>query len=144
MKSFDALRNRIHTILAKHFGAVHTSTEGEFRVVNDSAHLFVSVDHGFGTDGLVVKLTCPLVNRVPLSTDLDRWVSIEGRNFLLGGIFLIPHANGTHGELWFSHNFSADDLDEKELLGSIYPILVLCNELDNQLQSRFGGHLFSD
>lgn len=141
--TFETLTNRIHAILAKHFGTVRTANDGEFRVVNESAHLFVSVDHGFGPNGLVVKLTCPLINRVPLSTDLFRWISVEGRNFLLGGVFLIPHSNGTHGELWFGHNFSADDLDEKELLGSIYPILVLCNDLDNQLQDRFGGHLFS-
>jgi hypothetical protein len=36
----------------------------------------------------------------------------------------------------------ADDLDEKELLGSLYPILVFANDLDDQLVYRFGGELF--
>ena len=138
----NALRNRIHVILGHHFGAVEVSRHDEFILQNESAHLFLSVDRGFGEAGLIVKIVAPLVTRVPLSTDLYRWVAVEGRNFPLGGVSLIPHANGSHGELWFGHNFSADDLDEKELLGSIYPILVTVNDLDDQLLARFGGQLF--
>jgi hypothetical protein len=57
-------------------------------------------------------------------------------------VYLVPHANGSHGEIWFNHNFIADDLDEKELLGSLYPILVATNDLDDELVRRFGGELY--
>ena len=143
MSAREALQNRVHVILAKHFGIKGADKHGEFRIQNESAHVFVSIDHGFGSQGLVIKVNCPMVTRVPLSAELFRWVSVEGRNFPLGGVYLIPHANGTHGEIWFGHNFVADDLDEKELLGSLYPILVFANDLDDQLAHRFGGELFT-
>ena len=142
MSALEALHNRVHVILAKHFGIHGSDKHGEFKIQNESAHIFVSVDHGFGSQGLVVKLNCPMVNRVPLSPNLYRWISIEGRNYPLGGAYLIPHANRTHGEIWFGHNFVADDLDESELLGSLYPILVAANDLDDELVRRFGGELF--
>lgn len=143
MNNWEPLKNRIHVILGRHFGAIEVSRHGEFILKNESAHLFISVDHGFGSSGQIIKIVVPLLTRVPLSTDLYRWVAVEGRDFPLGGVSLVPHANGSHGELWFGHNFSADDLDEKELLGSIYPILVTANELDDKLMSRFGGQLFA-
>lgn len=143
MTTLDPLRNRIHVILGRHFGAVEVNQHGEFILRNESAHLFVSVDHGFGSTGQIIKIVVPLLTGVPLSIDLYRWVAIDGRDFPLGGVSLIPHANGSHGELWFGHNFSADDLDEKELLGSIYPILIAANDLDDILMQRFGGQLFS-
>lgn len=92
--------------------------------------MFISVGPGFGSQGLVIKVNCPMVSRVPLPPELFRLISVEGRDFPLGGVYLVPHANGTHGEIWFGHNFVADDLDEKELLGILYPILVFTNDLD--------------
>jgi hypothetical protein len=142
MTPLETLRNRVHVILARHFGSIEITQDDEFVLKNESAYVFISVDYGFGSTGMIVKINCPILNRVPLSIDVYRWVSVEGRNFPLGGIALIPHANGSHGELWFGHSFSADELDEKELLGSVYPILVTANDLDDQLLMRFGGQLF--
>jgi hypothetical protein len=143
MSAIETMRNRVHVILAKHFGVLDANKHGEFRIQNESAHVFLSIDHGFGSQGLVIKVNCPMVSRVALSPELFRWISVEGRDFPLGGVYLVPHANGTHGEVWFGHSFVADDLDEKELLGSLYPILVFANDLDDQLVQRFGGELFT-
>jgi hypothetical protein len=143
MSTLESLQNRVHVILAKHFGTKGADKHGEFKIQNESAHVFISVGHGFGSQGLVIKVNCPMVSRVPLSPELFRWISVEGRDFPLGGVYLVPHASGTHGEIWFGHNFVADDLDEKELLGSLYPILIIANDLDDQLAHRFGGQVFS-
>ena len=142
MSAIEQLTNRVHVILAKHFGVHGSNKQGEFKIQNESAQVYVSVDHGFGSQGLVIKVNCPLVNRVPLSHELFRWISVEGRNYPLGGVYLVPHANGSHGEIWFNHNFVADDLDEKELLGSLYPILIAANDLDDELVRRFDGELY--
>jgi hypothetical protein len=74
MSALEALHNRVHVILAKHFGIHGSDKHGEFKIQNESAHIFVSVGHGFGSQGLVVKLNCPMVNRVPLSPNLYRWM----------------------------------------------------------------------
>lgn len=140
MTSVNDVKAKVQRILTSH-GTVRLGKEGEFIIVNNSAVLWVEVAEGFGDAEVIIDFTVPMVSDVPLTSALYEWVATDGQNFRLGSTFVVKDDDDKTGSLFFSYAIIGDDLDESELMTSVFALLYTCDDLDNNLQKRFGGQL---
>lgn len=144
MSAIDAVRTKIQRILTDNFGRVEIDRDNDFVVRKSSAVAFVRVREGFGEDGVIIDVRCPLLTNLKLSNDLYKYVATEGQWFKLGGMYVNPDDNGKTGWLFFKYSITGDDLDESELMNAVGSVVVTSDQLDNELQERFGGELFGE
>lgn len=142
MPTVDNIKARVQRMLANEFGAVKISQFGHFIVEHESVVVYVEVDKGFGDEGTIVTIRCSLVCDVPITPELTRWVAIDGQEFLIGGIMLEPNEDETTAWITFRHAMIGDDIDESELLGTLYAVMATSDDLDEELQVKFGGTLY--
>jgi hypothetical protein len=135
----EALSRQVGEFLLSHFPDSREHQEDEWTVRNDSARVFVTVGPGLGSAGCILSVQCPLVHRVPVSDELFRWVATYGQDHVIGSVYLVMSGERNTCELWFGHTCILDVLVSSHILGSVYPVLTISNDLDNQLQARFGG-----
>ena len=141
MPTVDDVKAKVQRILQANLNRVEIDRDGDFMVRHESAVVFVRVLEGFGEDGVIVRVNCPLVVDVPVTPELTLWVATEGQDYIIGSTQLVIREDGT-GWLFFAQNIIADDLDESELMGTIFGVTFTSNDLDNELRDRFGGQLF--
>lgn len=143
MSAVDSVKGKVQRILTNSLGSVRIDKDGDFVVRNNSAVAFVRVSEGFGDDGVIVRITCPLIHGVTITPELCRWVAIDGQKYRIGGVSLDEQKPNV-GWVFFRHHIIADDLDESELMGSLFAVLTTSDRLDNELHQKFGGELFGE
>lgn len=141
MSSVQDVKDKVQRILTNRLGSVQIDRDGDFFVRHESAVTFVEVEE-WVRDHVLVQLRTPLVCDVPVTPELTRWVAVEGQRFVFGTCYLNPNEDGTTGWVFMKHNLLGDDLDEDELMVALFGLTGSANDLDNMLQSRFGGELF--
>ena len=144
MSAVKKVHAKVQKILTENLGSAEIDKDGVFIVRNNSAVTFIRVKEGFGDDGVVIDVDCPLLTEVPLTNELFRYVATEGQMFMIGGLFVDVTEGESTGWLLFTYSLIADDLDESELMHSVMGITYISDKLDNELQKRFGGELFGD
>lgn len=137
----EQVKSKAQRILTDYYGSVRIDRDGDFVVTKGSAVTYIKVAQ-FGDDSVVLKIFCPLVRDVPMSPELCRWIAVEGQFYFLGGCYLVPSADGATTGVYFRHSILGDDLDESELLRSVAAVVVTSDQLDNEVQAKFGGTLF--
>lgn len=137
----EQVKSKAQRILTDYYGSVRIDRDGDFVVTKGSAVAYIKVAQ-FGDDSVVVQIKCPLVQDAPMSPELCRWVAVEGQQYWFGGCSLNPSADGATAWVYFKHSILGDDLDESELLRSVAAVVVSGDQLDNELQAKFGGTLF--
>jgi hypothetical protein len=140
----DQVRSKVQRMLTDNFGRVEVDRDNDFVVRKDSAVTFIRIREGFGDDGAIIDVKCPLLTDVPLTRELYEWAATEGQWFRLGGIVVNPDENGKTGWVYFRYAIVGDDLDESELMTAVGVVLVTSDRLDNELQEKFGGELFGE
>jgi len=140
----EQARSKVQRILTDNFGRVEIDRDNDFIIRKGSAVTFVRLREGFGDDGVVVDLRCPMLTDVPLTADLFRWVATEGQWFKMGGMYVNPDENEKTGWLYFKYSLTGDDLDESELLNAVGVVMVMADKFDNELLEKFGGELFGE
>lgn len=141
MPLVDDVKAKVQRILTSN-GSVRLGRNGEFILDHNSATLIVEVEDGFGDDGVIISFVVPMVEDVPLTNALYEWIATDGQDFRIGGTFLLKDDDGKTGSVYFRYAIVGDDLDESELMTSVYVLLFSCDDLDDTLQKRFGGQLF--
>ncbi len=141
MSLVDQVTAKIQRLLANRFGSVRVDKDGNFVVTWESAVVFIRAQT-WGEDQAVLSIRCPLVVDAPMSDALCRWVAVEGQHFVLGRTRLNPNKDSNTAWIYFENTILADDLDESELMESLDAVVITSNQLDNELQQKFGGQLF--
>ena len=137
------VRDKVQRILTRNHNNVRVDEDGDFMIRHNSANVWVEIQDGFGDEGVIVAIRCPMINKVSLTPELLRWVALEGHKFRIGTVCAYEDKDtpGT-GSLFFEHNIIGDDIDESEVMGSVYPVAITGDQLDTELHSRFGGEMF--
>lgn len=143
MSNVEAVRAKVQRILADKLGAIEVDRDGDFIVRFESVRTYITVNAN-SAGHTVVGFRCPLVRQVPITTDLYKWVAMEGQQFLLGSCCLMFENDQNFGWLTFDYAVPGDDLDESELMAALKAVIISGNHLDNEIQNRFGGKLFSE
>lgn len=146
------LRSRLAAMLTEIDNGFEAMPSGGFRVEVNSTAVFVTINDASSfetpadvfTDGPaeVVTITSPILRRVPLSDELVEWAATEGWKFLFGHV-TFEHADGV-ADLNFQHRLLATRLDAEELDAAVVAVVATADQLDDQLQARFGGERFID
>ena len=137
----DQVKSKAQRILTDRYGSVRIDQDGDFVVSNGSAVSFIKFAQ-YGDDSVVIQIKCPMLKDVPMSPELCRWIAVEGQHYWFGGCSLNPSADGATAWVYFKHSILGDDLDESELMRSVAAVVVVSDQLDNELQAKFGGTLF--
>lgn len=148
----EDLRLRLAAMLTEIDSGFEEMPSGGFRVEVNSTAVFVAINDASsfetpadvftGGPAEVVTITSPLLRGVPLSNELIEWAATEGGRFLFGHVML-EHANGV-ADLNFQHRLLATRLDVEELDAAVVAVVATADQLDDQLQARFGGERFID
>lgn len=104
--------------------------------------------YGTNADGdpsSVVRILCPLLWQVDPSAELFEWVAREGSRYWFGHVSAENDVKAP-GKLFLvmTHTLLGDYLDEGELSTAMYAVLRVADELDDELQKRFGGKRLPD
>lgn len=134
------VKEKIQRILAEALGSVSVDKDGDFFVRQDSAVVFVRVvERGDGTT--IVKSFAHLLTDVKLTPEVFRWVAIDGQEYFFGHARVIEGDNGL-GLILFEHILLGDFLDAEELKWAVLAVVSAANDMDDDLQARFGGKKF--
>ena len=110
-----------------------------------STNAFIDFDEFDGKNGTTsfVEISAPILRQVPESEELYKWIAMEGTSFRIGCVEAFPEENGTVF-LRYKYALLADYLDEAELKNALFAVLLTANELDEDLQTKFGGKRYVD
>lgn len=146
MSLVDTVKGKVQRMLAEELGSVKIDRDGDFIITHESAVVFVSV-FAFNDDedsDIVIRCTSPMIKDAPLTSELTKWVAIEGQRFSFGGCNLNPNEDGTTAWIYFRYSIVGNDLDQNELLSAVYRTVFTSNNLDDELKAKFGGELFTE
>lgn len=135
MANGAVVRDRVQAILAGS-GVVGVHADGKLSVDAGSTRCFVRVlDKG---DITIVQVCAPILQGVKPSPELWEFVARNGAVLLFG--HLVAADNGDQVDVMIVHNLLGDYLDPDELSWAVHGIGSVADQLDDQLQSRFGGN----
>jgi hypothetical protein len=133
------VRERVQAFLTSE-GPVEIDSEHRWRVLTGSTRVFVDVIASVsGVDFAIVRMVAPILHDVPLSAELYEYVALNADNGNFGSLGLWPDEEKKTALLLVRHSLLADYLDKEELLQAVYAVGSAADELDDQLQERFGG-----
>jgi hypothetical protein len=144
MSAVKKVHAKVQKILTQNLGSAEIDEAGHFIVRHNSAITFVEVGEGFGDDGVVIAINCPLLTDVKLTNELFRHVATEGQQFKIGGLIVQPDDKGKTGWVLYCYSIIADDLDESELMQAVLGVSYIGDDIGADLQKQFGGKLFGD
>ncbi len=146
MPTFDQVKNKVLRMMAKNYN-ITTADDGDVILRHESAALSVSVvewhpdQEGLNT---VVKVSAPILWEVKRTAALYEWVATTGQTYLFGRTACNAGADASLTNIAFEQNILGDNLDEPELVTTVTALLAIANNLDDELQKKFGGKRTSD
>ncbi|MDR1833744.1 MAG: hypothetical protein LBQ92_03720 [Propionibacteriaceae bacterium] len=144
MGNLLAVKNKVQQYLQDIFGSVTIDSDGDFTVRNGSARGFISVDQREEEDGPVfVRIWAQVLTNVVDSPELHKYVAYNAGSFIYGRLHLVERQDGGIN-LIMSHVLLGDYLDEAELGYAVTWLMDSADDLDEELQGKFGGTRFHE
>ena len=140
----DQLRVRVQRMLTEVAGEVTIDKDGDFKVNYNSANVFVECwaqERKDEEDRFGVLFTCPLVKDVPASNELFKWVATQ-TDYRFGSVTVILDKDERKATLLLRHTLLGNDIDASEVENALFSVLFTGDELDTEIQKRFGGTMF--
>ena len=98
-----------------------------------------------GDDSTLVQLSCPLLWEVDPTPALFEWLGRQGGKYYFGHVAAYDDQSA-EGKLFLAmkHTLLGDYLDEEELHWALHTMLQTADQLDDELQQKFGGKRLAD
>ena len=144
MANLAVIKSKVQDILAAKF-TVQLTDRGGFTLRHESARMFVDLKQrpGEPDSAVYVGFLCPVLFGLEPSPALFEYVALHADDFMFGHLSAHKADDGTI-TLFFSHNILGDFLDEDELMDAVIKVLGTANDLDDELQQKFGGNRFHE
>jgi hypothetical protein len=143
MSSVSEVRQRVGGWLDGTFNAVEVRPEEDpfdFLVPGvGSTAAFVHV-MPFG-DATLVVVTVPVLMNVRVNGELLQYIGLRSGDFHMGHLVLL--GDGPEQHLVLQHAVFGEQLDQERLRVLVAVVASTGDEMDNDLQLRFGGQLFN-
>lgn len=117
-----------------------------FSVRNGSSRGFIRVWAPAPDDpdaATFVKFTVPLLTGVNGSPELFEYIAFHADDYILGHLSLFRDDDGEL-RVFVTHELLGDYIDEAEFAAALFSIMSTVDDLDDELQARFGGRRFHD
>lgn len=135
----EEIRSKVQRMLIEQLGSVRVGADGYFLLENESAEGWVSVVD-WGDGDFIVKVVSPLLRDVELTHELFEWVAVDGQCKWFAHARIIRNdQKPTHGLLLWEYDLLGNYLDADELAYTVRAVMIGSNDLDDDLQKRFGG-----
>jgi len=139
MSALLETKDRVQTFLTE-LGPVNIDGSGQYSLRNGSTRVFVSVSE-LSEDSTWVRLLCPLLNDVNESPELHQHVAFNSDQYKYGTLGLSKDDDGKC-HIWLGYGLLGDTLDPDELKRAVVMLASTADDLDDELQGRFGGNRF--
>lgn len=140
MPTLLELRDQVQRILSEGVGSLEVGPEGVLTFRHQSTRVFVNCreqDLDEGRTRSLVFITAPILIGVPPTPDLFEYVATNADNWMFG--HLSAHPSDSAIDILMTHTLLGDYLDAEELRTAAFGIALTANDLDDELQQRFGG-----
>lgn len=142
--TLNDLKLKVQRMLTEVAGSVKVDKDGDYLVTYNSATVYVEFwedevkqgDNRFG-----ILFTCPLVHDVPVSNELFKWVATD-TDYRFGNVSVTLDKDEKKATLMLRHTLLGNDLDTSEVKNALLSVLFTGDDLDTEIQKRFGGQLF--
>jgi len=93
----------------------------------------------------LVNISSPILWSVAPTPQLFEWIAREGGRYYFGHVSAADDIRDP-GKVFLSmnHTLLGDYIDEEELASAMYAVLNTADQLDDELQKRFGGKRWTD
>jgi hypothetical protein len=134
------VKEKVQRILTESFGSVTIDKDGDFYVRFDSAVVYIRVLE-LKNETSIVRSWSIMLSDVQPTPEMYRWVATNGQDNFFGHASVEEREDGLVNII-FTHFLLGDFLDAEELNWAVIALGKTANELDDQLQARFGGKKF--
>ncbi len=138
--SIATLRDRVQDILLDAMERVEIDRDGDFSFAHGSTRVFVRVLDGPGSGAVSVWAVTNVA--VPSSPELFEFIATNADAWLFGHLSAHAAADGTAAVI-LSHRLFGDFLEDEELVATLSVVASTADEIDEDIQQRFGGEIFS-
>jgi hypothetical protein len=139
MTNGQLVKSKIQQILMDNKLTV-TLTPNGFNVPFDSTAVIINVLEQ--ETRTLVMMYVPVLREVPATPELFKYIAIEGQQYYFGSLRYLPDVE--QGLVSFEQTLLGDYLDSDELMSALAALASTGNDLDDELQKRFGGKRFVD
>jgi hypothetical protein len=137
-----ATRGKVQQFLTQNFNDVNIDKDGDFSLRHGSARIFVRSRTRDEADFTWISLDIPLLIGVKETPEVFEHVALHSDDYMFGHLNAVRTDDGLM--IMLSHALLGDYLDEKELLTAVGGMLGTADDLDDELQTQFGGHRFHE
>jgi len=157
MEEIEVVRAKVERYAKEIFQNISIAPDGDLQFRFESTKIEIRVRHlktwqneedrayhiRHGLPTVRVDIWAFVLIDVPRSPGLFKWVATEGQNWNFGGAKVKLNDDGL-AHLIFSYAISGSTLDPGELKNAALMVARTANNLDEDLQKRFGGKRFVD
>ena len=141
MSGLSELKEKVQRILAANW-QVELSRGGGFFVRGESTGCYIECYDSEKTDWTYVHFYSFVLLDVPITDEFLRYVASSEMSF--GGFIVNFSESGDKGDLLLTHTILGNYLDTEELNLAIASVFYTADDLDDDLQDRFGGQRVID
>lgn len=138
--ALDALKGKVQRMLTDEFGTIQVDKDGDFTLRHESARVFVRC-LGWH-DKTIVRVFSPFLHGIPASAELFKYAATE--SWVFGHVSVNEDPGSGELELSYSHTLLGDYLDAEELKTAVLAVIFTANEIDDELQAKYGGQRFHE
>ena len=92
----------------------------------------------------VVRIWAPTIIDVKPSNELYKWVATEGADFFYGHCKVTGFGDSGNVQVLFEITIPGDTIDPGELKQALLAVAFTADDLDDELQKKFGGKRVDD
>jgi Putative bacterial sensory transduction regulator len=142
-EQLDLLTVKVQRILADFLNDVRLNDRGGFMIPYESTMVVVEPKE-LENERTAVLVFALMNQNVPATPALYEWVARNTDNFMFGHIGIRVDEEGKFANLVFTHTLLGDYLDPEELKQAVGAVATTANDLDEEVQDRFGGERWVD
>ncbi|MFQ5642414.1 MAG: YbjN domain-containing protein [Thiogranum sp.] len=133
------VKEKVQRYLTEMLNNVQIDSEGDYNFRHGSSHIFIRVAQ-FNDDHTIVRVWAPTNMEVPPSPELYKYIATEGNKYVFGRLAVQEQENGL--AVIFSETLLGEFLDPDELKMAITVVASTADDIDNEIQDKFGGRTF--
>jgi hypothetical protein len=137
-----AVNAKVQQYLTQNFGNVNIDKDGDFSLRYGSARVFVSTTTADDADFTWVRLNVLVLTEVKETPEVLEYIALHANDYIFGHLSAYRNEDGLG--IFLSHTLLGDYLDEQELVRAVGAVLGSAEDLDDELQAKFGGKRFHE
>lgn len=139
-----SVTEKVNRWLAEHGGGYDVGQTGSVSIQYGSARVFVEVVP-WADENVLVRIQTLVLIEVPKSPELYEWIAFNAGNYYFGAIYLATSNDDPDAaDVLMEHNLLGDYIDLDEFLAALGGIASTADELDTELEGKFGGKKFHE